>query len=114
MANPRMTMLRVLSRRLSCLSIICYLSETADCKGDVGRAASLLQYNPDAILILSMDAISGSTWLWVGFSLFILTMLSLDLGLFNRKAHTIRYREAWIWSAVWVTLPDIELCELCD
>jgi tellurite resistance protein TerC len=51
-----------------------------------------------------MDAIGGSTWLWVGFSLFILTMLSLDLGLFNRKAHTIRYREAWIWSGVWVTL----------
>ena len=51
-----------------------------------------------------MDAFSGSTWLWLGFSLFILTMLSLDLGLFNRKAHTIRYREAWIWSGVWVTL----------
>jgi tellurite resistance protein TerC len=51
-----------------------------------------------------MDALSGLNWLWVGFSLFILTMLSLDLGLFNRKAHTIRYREAWIWSAVWVTL----------
>ena len=51
-----------------------------------------------------MDAISGSTWLWIGFSVFILTMLSLDLGLFNRKAHTIRQREAWIWSGVWVTL----------
>src|SRR6476619_371616 len=51
-----------------------------------------------------MDTIGGNTWLWLGFSLFILTMLSLDLGLFNRKAHTIRYREAWIWSAVWVTL----------
>src|SRR5687767_11341227 len=52
-----------------------------------------------------MDIFSGgSTWLWVGFSIFIVTMLSLDLGLFNRKAHTIRYREAWIWSAVWVTL----------
>jgi tellurite resistance protein TerC len=51
-----------------------------------------------------MDAISGSTWLWVGFSIFIVTMLGLDLGLFNRKAHTIRYREAWIWSAVWITL----------
>lgn len=51
-----------------------------------------------------MDAFSGSTWLWLGFSLFILAMLSLDLGLFNRKAHTIRYREAWIWSAVWVTV----------
>jgi len=34
-------------------------------------------------------------------------MLALDLGLFNRKAHTIRYREAWIWSAVWVTLAMI-------
>ncbi|HKN83109.1 MAG TPA: TerC family protein [Pyrinomonadaceae bacterium] len=51
-----------------------------------------------------MDAVGGSTWLWIGFSLFILTMLSLDLGLFNRKAHTIKYREAWIWSGVWVTL----------
>ena len=51
-----------------------------------------------------MDSIGGSKWLWTGFSLFILTMLSLDLGLFNRKAHTVKYREAWIWSAVWVTL----------
>ena len=51
-----------------------------------------------------MDALGGSTWLWIGFSLFILTMLSLDLGLFNRKAHTVKYREAWIWSAVWVAL----------
>ncbi len=54
-----------------------------------------------------MDAIGGSTWLWIGFSLFILIMLSLDLGLFNRKAHTIKYREAWIWSGVWVTLAMI-------
>src|SRR5689334_8856802 len=51
-----------------------------------------------------MNAFSSNTWLWLGFSLFILTMLALDLGLFNRKAHTIRYREAWIWSGVWVTL----------
>ncbi|HEX3248735.1 MAG TPA: TerC family protein [Pyrinomonadaceae bacterium] len=54
-----------------------------------------------------MNALSGATWLWIGFSLFILTMLALDLGLFNRKAHTIRYREAWIWSGVWVTLAMI-------
>src|ERR687891_2154135 len=51
-----------------------------------------------------METLSGSNWLWLGFSIFILTMLSLDLGLFNRKAHTIKYKEAWIWSAVWVTL----------
>ena len=54
-----------------------------------------------------MDAIGGSKWLWIGFSLFIFTMLSLDLGLFNRKAHTIKYREAWLWSGVWVTLAMI-------
>src|SRR6185436_4985749 len=54
-----------------------------------------------------MNELSGSTGLWVGFSLFILTMLALDLGLFNRKAHTIRYREAWLWSGVWVTLAMI-------
>ena len=51
-----------------------------------------------------MDAFGSSTWLWLGFSVFIVTMLSLDLGLFNRNAHTIRYKEAWIWSGVWVTL----------
>jgi tellurite resistance protein TerC len=54
-----------------------------------------------------MDSFSSASWLGIGFSIFILTMLSLDLGLFNRKAHTIKYREAWIWSGVWVTLAMI-------
>src|SRR5215470_3886212 len=54
-----------------------------------------------------MDAIASSTWLWMGFSFFIVFMLSLDLGLLNRKAHTVRYREAWIWTGVWVTLAMI-------
>jgi tellurite resistance protein TerC len=51
-----------------------------------------------------MNSIGNSAALWIGFSLFILFMLSLDLGLFNRKAHVIKYREAAIWSAVWVML----------
>lgn len=50
---------------------------------------------------------NSTTWLWIGFSLFILLMLSLDLGLLNRKAHAIKYREAVTWSAVWVTLAMI-------
>ncbi|MGI9067993.1 MAG: TerC family protein [Pyrinomonadaceae bacterium] len=54
-----------------------------------------------------MDAIGSSTALWIGFSLFILVMLGLDLGLFNRKAHTITYREATIWSVVWISLASI-------
>ncbi len=49
-----------------------------------------------------MNSIGNSAGLWIGFSVFILFMLSLDLGLFNRKAHAIRYREAVIWSAVWI------------
>src|SRR5262245_44651514 len=68
---------------------------------------SLPEHKGDAILLTFMDSFSGSTALWVGFSVFIVCMLSLDLGLFNRKAHTIRYREAWIWSGVWVTLAMI-------
>src|SRR6266852_117887 len=54
-----------------------------------------------------MNSIGNSAGLWIGFSLFILFMLSLDLGLFNRKAHAIKYREAAIWSAVWITLATI-------
>lgn len=54
-----------------------------------------------------MNSLGNSAALWIGFSLFILFMLSLDLGLFNRKAHAVRYREAAIWSAVWVTLAMI-------
>lgn len=51
-----------------------------------------------------MDMAVHSTWMWVGFAAIILIMLSLDLGLFNRKSHTVTYRESAIWSAVWVTL----------
>ncbi len=45
-----------------------------------------------------------SIFFWVGFNLFILLMLALDLFVFNRKAHTISVREATIWSAVWISL----------
>ena len=56
-----------------------------------------------------MNSLGSATWLWIGFSLFIILMLSLDLGLFNRKAHTIKYREAVTWTSVWVTLAVIFL-----
>ena len=46
----------------------------------------------------------GSPALWGGFIVFVLLMLALDLGVFHRKAHVIRYREALIWSGVWVSL----------
>jgi tellurite resistance protein TerC len=43
-------------------------------------------------------------WAWAGFGIFILLMLALDLGILNRKAHAITYREATTWSAIWVSL----------
>ena len=49
----------------------------------------------------------SSTVLWIGFSVLILFVLSIDLGLFNRKAHTIKYREAVIWSIVWISLASV-------
>ncbi len=42
--------------------------------------------------------------LWVGFGLFLVTMLSLDLGVFHRRPHAIGLREAATWTAVWVAL----------
>jgi tellurite resistance protein TerC len=41
---------------------------------------------------------------WIGFSTFVLVMLALDLGIFHRKSREISWREAAIWSAVWVGL----------
>ncbi len=31
-------------------------------------------------------------------------MLALDLGVFNRKSHVIKMKEAMLWTAFWVTL----------
>lgn len=41
---------------------------------------------------------------WIFFNVFVLLMLALDLGVFNRKAHEISIKEAMIWTVVWITL----------
>jgi tellurite resistance protein TerC len=43
-------------------------------------------------------------WIWIGFVLFVLAMLALDLGVFHRKAHVISVKEALVWSAIWITM----------
>jgi tellurite resistance protein TerC len=42
--------------------------------------------------------------LWIGFIILVLLLLALDLGVFHRKAHVVKVREALIWSGVWVGL----------
>ena len=46
-------------------------------------------------------------WLWIGFNLFILAMLALDLGVFHRKTHAVSVKESLVWTGIWVGLAMI-------
>ena len=48
--------------------------------------------------------VATNIWFWVVFVAFVLGMLALDLGVFHRKAHVVRPKEAAIWTGVWVSL----------
>ncbi|HDS05785.1 MAG TPA: TerC family protein [Deltaproteobacteria bacterium] len=41
---------------------------------------------------------------WIAFTILILGLLALDLGVFNRKAHVIHLKEALLWTSFWVSL----------
>ncbi len=45
----------------------------------------------------------GWIW-WVGFNVFVLAMLAVDLGVFHRRSHEVKVREAVAWSVVWIAL----------
>jgi len=49
----------------------------------------------------------GTPLRWFAFNLFILAALALDLGVFHRKAHKIRLKEAGLWSFLWITLATV-------
>jgi tellurite resistance protein TerC len=46
----------------------------------------------------------GALSRWVLFNIFVLIAVGLDLGVFHRRPHKIRLREAAIWSAAWIGL----------
>ncbi|MEK7408043.1 MAG: TerC family protein [Acidobacteriota bacterium] len=46
----------------------------------------------------------GTPLLWIGFTLFVLAMLGIDLGVFHRRAHEVHLREALLWTVVWIAL----------
>jgi len=46
----------------------------------------------------------SETLILIVLTIVVVVMLVLDLGVFHRKAHVIRIKEALIWSAVWVSL----------
>jgi len=47
---------------------------------------------------------SNELLLWIGFNVFVLAMLALDLGVFHRQAREVKVKEALWWSAVWIAL----------
>lgn len=44
------------------------------------------------------------TWLWIGFNVFVLAMLALDLGVFHKKCHVVTFKESMTWTVVWIGL----------
>src|SRR5246500_3680002 len=46
----------------------------------------------------------GTPLVWIGFNLFVLASIALDLGVFSRRLHKVSLREAGFFSLVWVGL----------
>ncbi len=43
-------------------------------------------------------------WLWFAFTAFVIVLLAIDLGIFHREAHVVGFREAAVWSVIWIAL----------
>ncbi len=52
---------------------------------------------------MPLDSV-GTPGLWLGFTLFVIALLALDLGVFHRRAHAVGYKEALGWSGFWTSL----------
>ncbi|MFH0997486.1 MAG: TerC family protein [Pseudomonadota bacterium] len=49
--------------------------------------------------------IATITWMhWTGFTLAVIFFLALDLGVFHRKAHSVKFKEALMWTGIWFTM----------
>ena len=51
-----------------------------------------------------LGLITITAWHWVAFIVCVLVFLALDLGVFHRKAHVVKFREALMWTGIWCTL----------
>jgi tellurite resistance protein TerC len=46
-----------------------------------------------------------ANWIfWLLFNVFVLAMLALDLGVFQRETHVVSFREAIAWTGLWISL----------
>jgi len=65
---------------------------------------SCSEKSPQCDPVERVDGLHTPWFVWVGFSLFILVLLLIDLGVFHRKPHTVSIGEAAAWAAVWIGL----------
>lgn len=54
-----------------------------------------------------MDNIINHPLVLIIFSISVIAMLVIDLGLFNKKSHIVTNKEATIWTIVWISLSMI-------
>jgi tellurite resistance protein TerC len=52
--------------------------------------------------MLALVEITG--WHWAGFVACVLIFLAVDLGVFHRHAHAVKFKEAFLWTIVWFSL----------
>lgn len=45
----------------------------------------------------------GTPLLWIGFSVFVIAMLILDLGVFHRRSQITSIKESLIWTGIWIS-----------
>src|SRR5438477_5923346 len=50
------------------------------------------------------DQIEITPYHWAGFIVIVLVLLSLDLGVFHRRAHVVNFKEALTWTTIWFVL----------
>ncbi|HEY1079563.1 MAG TPA: hypothetical protein VGE46_05680, partial [Bdellovibrio sp.] len=43
-------------------------------------------------------------WFYLAFTVFVLAVLALDLGVFHKNAHEVSFKEASLWTTLWVAL----------
>ena len=60
--------------------------------------------------MLALVKITG--WHWAAFIVCILVFLALDLGVFHRHAHVVKFKEALMWTAIWFCLAMLFACAL--
>jgi tellurite resistance protein TerC len=51
-----------------------------------------------------MDNLINHPGIIAVFSVIVIFMLLLDLGIFNKKSHVVSNKEAAVWSLVWISM----------